>query len=440
MIQNLCRSRRADLDFGTVSAKIHLMKYADVIAEAWEVVTSTKKLTWFAFVPAFAAIIAFMGELIWQYSLFAEEFGRQEHGEFYHEVGEVLRAITESGMLGWVITGVGLLLIVVFALPSWVQSTLILSVRQRFRNPEGRFSVRQKIIDGADYFFRLVEYHAALSPFELLSIAFYALTFYRYFHGDLFSKILWPAILVYMIIAILIGVFTVFAPYYVVHEDASFRKAISRSIGLVFLHFWQTLGLFLLMLLVNVRVIINAVLVIGIPMGLVALGAHFAGSQWQWLMVSGAVLFGLILLALASYLTALLEVFAVAYWEKAFVIMREDQEKLKQEDPAEAPNVDEVVEQQIATAEQIAQSGQPGETVKVVHVVHHVVQDPSGQPRQAPPPGASTSPFTDIPNGSVTEIYETPSVTPMPPSQPDPENPASADPFPQPGGDPFRHE
>lgn len=417
------------------------MKYADVIAEAWELVTSTKKLTWFAFVPAFAAILFFVGEMAWQYFLIAEEFGWQEHGKLYQGIGQGIGMITDRGMLGWAIALTIFVLLMVYALPSWIQASLILSVRQRYKKPEGRFSMRQKIIDGADYFFRLVEYHAALSPFELMSITFYALTFYRYFHGELFSRILWPAIVAYTLLSILIGVFTVFAPYYVVHEDASFRKAISRSAGLVFLNFWQTLGLFLLMLLVNVRVIINAVLVIGIPVGLVALGAHFAGSQWQWLMIGGGVFLGMILLALASYLTALLEVFSVAYWEKAFEELRAEQDKLKSEEPDEVPSVDEVVGQQIATAEQIAQSGQPGETVKVVHVVHHVVQNADGKPTQTSQQNVDLNavPFTDIPTGAVTEIKESPVVTPMPPEQPDPGHPTSADPFPQPKDDPFRH-
>jgi len=416
------------------------MKYANVIAEAWELVTSTKKLTWFTFFPAFAAILFFVGESAWQYFLIAEEFGWREHGELYQQIGHGIGVITDRGMLGWAIAATLFLLILAFALPSWVQSTLILSVRQRFQNPEGRFSIRQKIIDGAGYFFRLVEYHASLSPFQLMSIIFYGLTFYRYFHGDIFSKIMWPVILIYSIFSILIGAFTVFAPYYVVHEDASFQQAIKRSVGLVFLNFWQTLGLFLLILLVNIRVIINAVLVIGVPVGVITLAVRFTGSNWQWLMVGGGVLLSLVMLALASYLTGMLEVFSVAYWEKAFMEMRAAQEKLKQESEAPEPaSVDDVVQQQIATAEQIAQSGQSGGPVQVVHVVHHVVQDPSGNPVQTPPQtGASAAPFTDIP-GAVTEIHEAPIVTPMPPEQPNPENPSSADPFPQPGDDPFRH-
>jgi hypothetical protein len=305
------------------------MNYGTVIRDAWELTTSTKKLTWFAFVPSFVAVIVFVVEIAWQYSLFSEEFGWAEHGATFDKIGNIWHTLADKDLLGWSIFLVCFVILVAFVFPAWVQSTLILSMRQKFTYPEKRLSLRQKFIEGFSYFFRLFEYHAVLVPFQFMTIIFYGITFYRYYHGDLFSSIFLPGLIVYSIISMFINLFFAYTPFYVVCEDHSFGESVKKSIGLVFLNFGTTLGLILLMFLVNIRVVINVLVVIGVPLGILGAASYFATSAWFGIAVALAVIAGLGLLALTAYLTAVLEVFSIGFWERGFTALRAEQNELK---------------------------------------------------------------------------------------------------------------
>jgi hypothetical protein len=305
------------------------MNYGHVIRDAWDLTTTTKKLTWFAFVPSFVAVLVFVVEIAWQYSLFSEEFGWAEHGATFGRIGHIWGALADKGLIGWSIFLIFFVIIVAFVFPAWVQSTLILSMRQKFTYPERKLSLRQKFIEGFHYFFRLFEYHAVLIPFQFMTILFYGITFYRYYHGDLFTGIFLPALIIYSILSMFINLFFAYTPFYVVCENHSFGESVKKSIGLVFLNFGTTLGLILLMFLVNIRVIVNVLVVIGVPLGILAAASYFASSSWFGIAVGLAVIVGIGVLALAAYLTAILEVFSVGFWERGFTVLRTEQDKLR---------------------------------------------------------------------------------------------------------------
>ncbi len=305
------------------------MNYGTVIRDAWELTTSTKKLTWFAFVPSFVGVLIFVLEIAWQYSLLSEEFGRIEHGATFHKIGNIWEALADKGLLGWGIFLIFFVVIVAFVFPAWVQSTLILSLRQKYAFPEKRLSLRQKFLEGFDYFFRLFEYHAVLTPFQFMTILFYGVTFYRYYHGDIFSSILLPALIIYAIFSMFLSLFFAYTPFYMVCEDCSFGSGVKKSIGLVFLNFGTTLGLILLMFLVNLRVIVNVIVVIGVPIGILAAASYFASSAWLGVAMALVIVLGIGLLALTAYLTAILEVFSIGFWERAFTTLRAEQDQLR---------------------------------------------------------------------------------------------------------------
>jgi hypothetical protein len=315
------------------------MNYGQVIRDAWNLTTTTKKLTWFAFIPSFVAVIVFVVEVAWQYSLFSEEFGWVEHGATFQRIGGVWHVLADKGLIGWGIFFTFFVILVAFVFPAWVQSTLILSMRQKFAYPEKKLSLRQKFIEGFSYFFRLFEYHAVLVPFQFMTIVFYGITFYRYYHGDLFSSIFLPALIVYSIISMFINLFFAYTPFYMVCENHSFGNSIKKSIGLVFLNFGKTLGLILLMFFVNIRVVINVIVVVGVPIGVLAAASYFASSAWFGVAVALAVILGIGLLALAAYLTAVLEVFSIGFWERGFTTLRAEQDELRMPPVEEIPTV-----------------------------------------------------------------------------------------------------
>lgn len=363
------------------------MKYVRILADAWALTTSTKKLTWFVFGPSVAFIIMFIAEVAWQYSMAGEEFGWIEEGRTYQVIGESVSAVSHSGMTWLVITLIAIGALLLFVLEPWVHATLLLSVRQKFDQPERRLSLRKQLFDGHAHFVQLLEYHALLAPFSMVSLILYTASFFRYTHGgDTFYSVFLPFLIIMGGLSIFTHFFFIFMPFFLVCEKEEFFKAMTRSVGLVFLHFGKTVSLFLVMILVNLRVIVNALVVIGVPVGLISLATYFAASAYYSLFLIFAGLASLVLIAGAGYLTSILEVFAVSFWYRAFQVFRA------------ADLAEEEMGNPSSSSQEIAlpQEEPSQQTVKVVHVVHHVQQ---GQPVP------NLNSFTDI-AGEITEIQE----------------------------------
>jgi hypothetical protein len=171
-----------------------------------------------------------------------------------------------------------------------------------------------------------LELRGALLVFDFLTVGLTVLSFYRYTHDALPWNRLWPLVIGYLIIAIFVQIFASFSAFYVVSEDCGFSRAIKKSISLVFMNFTETLWLVLMMGLVNLRVIINAVVVLGVPSGLIFLGTHLSGSVWQEIFMTLAIVLGVFLIGASAYLTAVLEVFSTAFWERSFSHFLQQQE------------------------------------------------------------------------------------------------------------------
>lgn len=314
------------------------MKYAKVLHDAWDFASKYRKMVWFAFLPSFVTVLIFVTESVWQGFFMFEEFGRIEHGTFFRGVGNIFDFISAHHLWGWFVFLLFMIFLFSFVFPAWIQSTIILSIRQKFTAPEKRLSLRQKTIEGSRYFFKLFEFHAILSPFSFLTIIFYFLAFFRYAHGDT-SNIVFTLIIIFTILAVFMNLFLAYAPFYIVCEKQPLGTSLKKSIGLVFLNFGKTVGLILIMLLINLRVIINVIVVFGVPVGIVYLTSFFAKSDWLFTVsVAGGIIAGIIMLGLAAYLTAILEVFSLGFWERAFTKLRQEQRKLEFDEEETVPD------------------------------------------------------------------------------------------------------
>lgn len=300
------------------------MIYANLLADAWELTRRTPKLTWFIFFPSLAGVFVFLVEAVWQYYLLATEFGSIDQASSWIYLQQILQFILNSGLVGWTIFGVLFVLFFNFLVPTWVHASLILSVQHRAENVDKKFSLRRKIIEGFDQFVPLLELRGALLVFDFVSITMFVLSLYRYYHDQWFWNV-WPFLVGYAIVAIFVQIFVSFSSFYVVCEGVSFSQAIKKSICLVFMNFTETLWLVIMMALVNLRVIINAIVVLGVPSGLIFLATYLGGSDWYNLFVTIAVVFGIILIAASAYLTAVLEVFSTSFWERSFSHFLEQQ-------------------------------------------------------------------------------------------------------------------
>jgi len=301
------------------------MKYAEVIHDAWEMTQESSKLKWFVFVPSVAAVLLFIFEITWQMFWLSEEFGFLHADLSVDMLGNFFGYLSSHHLILWIILLVFFVIFFAFFVPAWVAATMLLGIRHQFQTPEKYFSIRQKIISGFEYFFPLFEFHALMAPFQFLTISFFAVTMYRFYHGVIFD-FMFPVIIVYTIVAFFINLFLSFCPYLIVYENLPVGVAIKRSIGLVFLNFSRTFAVLLLMLFVNLRVIINVIVILGVPFGILFAISYFANI----FAIFVAVALSIAAVLLAAYLTAIVEVFATAVWERTFTTLREQQDILEE--------------------------------------------------------------------------------------------------------------
>lgn len=307
------------------------MNYAQIIHDAWRLTVNTGKLKWLCFFSSFAAVVFFVGEILWQAGLLSEELGIVNHHYVYGKAGEGLKFLMNHNLVGWAIFLTIFILLFQFALPSWILSSLILGIKRRFQFPDKYLSTRQIIIDGFQYFPKLVELHAIFAPFSFMTITFFSITMYRYYHGEIYDHIFLPAIIFFAICALVINIFTIFCPFFIVLEDTPVMGSIKKSIALAFVNLEVTLSVIIIMVLVNIRVIINVIVVLGVPMGLFFALSFFAKSSWFGFAITTVAIIGIGLLALSAYLTAILEVFSNAVWVRSYEALRAKQEAEQKE-------------------------------------------------------------------------------------------------------------
>lgn len=357
------------------------MKYAKVLHDAWEFASQNKKIVWFAFLPSFVTVLIFVAESAWQGFSMMEEFGRIDHGAVYGGVGSFFEFLSNHNLWGWFSFLLFVIFLFSFVFPSLIQAGIILSIRQNFTTPDKKISLRQKTIEGTSYFFKMVEFHAITAPFSFLTIIFYFLAFYRYSHGDT-SHFFFKFLIALSIIAVIVNLFLAYTPFYIVCEKEDLGSALKKSVGLVFLNFGKTIGLILLMLLVNLRVIVNVIVVFGVPTGIIYLTTLFAKSDWLYtLSIAGGIIGGIFALGLAAYLSAILEVFSLGFWERAFTKLREEQKKLEFTGDEEVETIETI------TAERMSTENSAAPRKAVAKSAEPIIQAPPVQiPEKIQPP------------------------------------------------------
>ena len=308
------------------------MKYADLIHKAWELTIHQPKLKWFAFIPSFIAVLVFAVEIAWQLFMYLDEWGYIEI-DFIGVVVQVGGFILDSGLVAWIIFLALLVLFFVYILPAWVEGVLIFSVKHSIDNPEQPLHLRQRMVQGFDVYFRIFELRALFGLFSPWTTLLFTLTLYRYYHDTLFT-VMWPFLLIFFIFTVVVTLFTHFAEHFIVFKNLKVMESLRQSMTLVFLNIGSVTAVFLIMVLVSLRVFLNVVMVIGVPLALIWAFTYFSHA----FVLVIAIIVAIILLALTSYLTAILEVFSTAVWTETYLKFRAQQDFLegKAQEPAEA--------------------------------------------------------------------------------------------------------
>jgi len=256
--------------------------------------------------------------------MYASRLGYIQQGFDLSTVGEAAAFLSSNGLWDWGIVLVLITLIFMFVIPAWIDSTLILCVNHKIKHPEAYLSIKQKMLQAFSFYFRMFELNAVLSIFSLISIALFTATVFRFFNSSLLV-ILGVGIAIYAVISLIINTLFSFAHYFMVCDDQGLGDSLKKSASLVFLNLVPTIGILLIMFLINFRVVVNIMVILGVPMGIFAAIAVFNNSA----ITVVSIILGMFMFGLAAYITSITTVFSTAMWIKALDELKRKQALLE---------------------------------------------------------------------------------------------------------------
>jgi len=299
------------------------MKYRAIIQEAWALTQNNKKLMWgFSFIPSLLSTLVFVVYGSYQvYALWdsALLFGNGEGVSYlWHQGGtlifEAFKNHPGSAVLGVVIAAI--LGTIYILLPPFMQGALI-QLMVRARNGH-KVSIREGIGLGFRRFLQLFEYDLAIRTFSVVSVITEALFILRNFGPS--STGLFVGLFAFIaLVALFLTLLFTYSEYAIVIDDDGLFDGMMKSAKLVMRYWDHTLFMLFLMALISLRILVNILAALLIPLLVIAPILFFTSitlAQVGWVL---GILLGSIALYFTSYFVGVFHVFTTGVWTFTFL-------------------------------------------------------------------------------------------------------------------------
>lgn len=303
------------------------MDYRQIISESWKYTQSHKKLIiWFGFVPSIFTTTVGVGYILYQIFAFKTSFlfSEDEHGFLGQVIGFILDFFKThvSWTVPLIIFGI-IFAIIYFLLPTLTKAAAIQTIA---RNRNGQAAgVGTGLRHGIMSFLPMFEYHLLIKTFAFFSILFEMSFVVRNLGMGLFLSLL-PIFILFLIIGFALTLLFTYADFFIVIDGSSVFESMRKSSKLVIMHWKQTFLIFILMILISVRIIIQVILVFLIPVLIILITGYLATVT---LPVTGVIvggIVGFVALLVAAYLNGVVDIFAYAVWTFTFLEITNEKE------------------------------------------------------------------------------------------------------------------
>lgn len=296
------------------------MDYRQIIAESWVYTQKSKKLIfWFGFIPSILTTTVGAGYISYQFFAFKKSylFG-DEHGSFLKDVVTFIWEFIKSHVsltLPLVIT-VAVLALIYLLYPTLAKAAAIQTIaRNKNGQPAG---VGTGLRYGIMSYLQLFEYHLLIKTFSFFSVLI-EMSFVVRNLGLALFEILLPVFILFIIIGFILTLLFIYTDFYIVIDGESVFDSIKKSAKLVIMNWKHTFLITILMVIIGIRIIIQAVMVFLIPAIIVLITGYIAtvALPVTGLLVGGIV--GVAMLILSAYLTGIVDIFSYTVWTYTFL-------------------------------------------------------------------------------------------------------------------------
>jgi len=308
------------------------MNYREIIAESWTYTQKNKRLIiWFGFFPALLTTTAGIGTLVYQFFAFKKSylFDEADEGVLFDVMGYIWNFL--SLHMSWsvpLIVVAAIMGIIYLLFPTLARASAIQMIaRNRNKQPAG---VGTGLRYGIMSFLKLFEYHLLIKTFTFFTIII-EMSFVLRNLGPVLFKLLLPVFIIFLVVGFILMLLFTYTDFYIVIDDKNVFESMKKSARLVVTHWKHTFLITLLMLIIGIRIVIQAVLVFLIPALIVLITGYLATVT---LPVTGVIvggITGLIALVLAAYLNGIVDIFVYTVWTFTFLKLSEEKEPTARE-------------------------------------------------------------------------------------------------------------
>lgn len=300
------------------------MNVRDIVRKAWQVTqVHLKKLIWYGAVPAFFSTLISSVYLTYQYNAFKHSavFGGHQEMNLVNDIKIVWELISSYPKLTVIIVIFGVIAFLGYTLiPPIFRGTLIQAL-MRIKNYE---PITGSVEIGVRRFFPMFEFALITGSFSIITILTESSFILRWWGVNMFFMIL-PILLFIGIVGLIASFLFMYAEYFIILEDKRIIESIKESVILVISNLRKTILIFILLLLISARVILNILLILFIPMGVVILTSWLATTFLHAIGFIIVGLFALSIIVVTSYLMGLFNVFSTAVWVFTYAVLTDRQ-------------------------------------------------------------------------------------------------------------------
>ena len=296
------------------------MEYKKIISDSWRYTQENKGLIyWFGFFPSLLTMTVGIGYLAYQFFAFKKSF------LFDNADTSFMRDVINFGWnfisghatltVPLVVTGI-IIAVLWILIPTLTKASAIQAIARSKNGQKSGVGVGIKY--GLMAFLPLFEFHLLVKTFAPMSMVTEMGFVVRNLGTGIFYALL-PVFLLIMVISFILVLLFTFADLYIVIDDEGVLSSMKKSAKLVVLNWQQTFLITVLMILIGLRIIVQAVLVFVVPMAVIFTAGYLAtiALETTVLIVAGVV--GVLGLVLSAYLGGIVDIFSYTVWTYAFL-------------------------------------------------------------------------------------------------------------------------
>ena len=308
------------------------MRSRDIVRKAWQITqVHLKKLIWYGVVPAFFGTVVSSVYLAYQYNAFKTSplFSDPTRHDVIGTAKTVWGLISLHPTLTITLIVIGIIVFLGYVItPPIFRGTLINAV-MRIKDYE---PIEGSVEIGVRHFFPMFEFALLTGAFSITTL-FTESSFILRWWGENIFFIALPILLFIAMVGLIISFLFTYAEYYIILEDKGLLRSIMDSTILVISNLRKTFLIFILLVLISARIILNVILILLIPMLVVIMTSYFATVFWSTIGFVLIGIFALAVLCVSSYLLGLFHIFTTAVWVLTFSFLaHKEKMPIKDED------------------------------------------------------------------------------------------------------------